>query len=161
MIAASVLLLLLLGGCGSAVIESNQNQSLSPDETIVLTNIRGNVGMLVLTSDGPEVNLHLKYGDNYLALRLKKGHTYKVDKFSWSRNMDEGSFQFKDPLEFTLTSDDMIYIGDIDLVSKFNSSREMLMALLAYDRETETIEKLREMYPALFDKYRYRKVLIQ
>ncbi|HEX4985033.1 MAG TPA: hypothetical protein VFV71_03065 [Burkholderiales bacterium] len=169
--AAGVLFLSLLAGCASTMVIKDQNQPLGPDDAIVLTKINASAGNLVLSTGGMDDiytapiaeagrSVDLEDGDNLLALRLKKGQTYKVARYSM-RAFYGTVFSFKDPLKFTPAPEGMIYIGDILLDPQFSSAHITGVRSGVADNEVETIKQLRQKYPALFEKYRYQKALAQ
>ena len=163
-ITAAALLLSLLGGCGSTVIMHDQGQPLAPDEIVVLTKVRAAyAGKLGLSTEGLGAGrtVLLTEGDNFLALRLKNGRTYTVTRYEFGQYV----VYFENPIEFTLTSDAMIYIGDIYLSGKYSKiaglGQLVGMQAIVSDNEIETIKKLKQKYATAFENYRYQKILAQ
>lgn len=51
----------------------------------------------------------------------------------------------------------MLYIGDIFIEPEVSSGRIKGLRFEVVDNEMETIDLLKQKYPALFEKYRYQK----
>lgn len=170
-LVTGALLLPLLGGCASGMLIQDQNQALGPDEAIVVARINASAGSLVLSTGGMDDiytapiaeagrSIKLVDGDNLIALKLKKGQTYKLARY-YMRAFSQAVFSFRQPLTIRPIADGITYAGDIVLDPQFSSTHITDIRSGVTDNESQTIAQLRQKYPALFAKYRYQKSLAQ
>lgn len=165
------LLLSLLGGCASTMLIGDQSQALGPEEAIVVARINAPAGSVVLSTGGMDDiytapiaeagrSINVVDGDNLVALRLKKGQTYRIARY-YMRAFSQTVFSFRQPLTIKAATDGITYVGDIVLDPQFSSTHITGVRSGVTDNESQTIAQLRQKYPVLFEKHRYQKSLAQ
>jgi len=109
-------------------------------------------------------------GNSVVALRLKKGKTYHLGRYNNEMNVGD-TYMFSDQLNIKTPDDGIAYIGDIildisakggDLIGGPGSSSVIGgRGSRVIDNESETVGELKQKYPALFQRFRYQKLLAQ
>lgn len=160
------LLTTFLFGCTTVGLIEDQNESLGPNEVILLARVTSPKSSIVLSTgklddiyNAPVSemlrSISLQEGENLLAIKVKKGEIYKISRYHAFGRVADFT---KGPFLFQPAEEGMTYIGDIVLEPNF-LRKPTMVNMRVIDNEQKTVELLKQKYRALFERYQYQKIV--